>query len=309
MKRITLMLATFLLTVAGGVIAQQSNIGGLPSRPRFQAVTVGAGTGALTGQIIATRSAGGENAALSIKATGNAGIGLRETGAASDAKQWDIVTGSGSLLMRTVADDSLSASTFLRIDRTAMAVTDVEIGNTTDNPAVTINGSPALTQIYCTTACGAGLLRVGQTLLVTRPNDATVASSASYANDLILYIAGIPDGNYTYEIVYRMDAGAGGLKAQIGVAGVAADVIDHMSVRRCSVGAVVAASASTFTTIGATNDCGAGAGNGGAFITGTAQFTGGVGVNALTLQWAQSSSNVAVTTLRARSFIRLTRLS
>lgn len=66
---------------------------------------------------------------------------LRETGAAADTKIWDTVAFGGQLLYRTDDDTGAGGKNYMAISRSGAAVSNVSVGNATDNPSFNFLGS------------------------------------------------------------------------------------------------------------------------------------------------------------------------
>lgn len=101
---------------------------GFPARPIFAGLvtTISSGAGTIGGFFV--------NSA-------QPSIAMRVSGAAADAKVWDITANATHLLFRT-PNDALSVSkTWLDITRAANVPADISLGNATDLPTLTYNGA------------------------------------------------------------------------------------------------------------------------------------------------------------------------
>ncbi len=314
--------------------------GGLPSRPRFQAVGVGVAAPA-AGNLAVSGTISGNGSALT-----NLNASAVTAGTLADAR----LSGNVALLGGSIFSGSVSVpSAFVVRSVTAfpalnsyvsfqdgggergwvgygegsadMRLRNAANGNlkleTSGAGIVLVNGSQVCTasgagcpaaasEIRCTAACSAASLAVGQSLIVIRATDATKASDATYADDAVLQILNMPAGDYRYEAETRLDGGtgSGGSKSQLNFTGLGTDVATAHGSRLCpsSPGTIIAA----FTTVGASADC-AVTGYSGLSVRGTFRTT--AGTEDLTVQWAQSASNASAATLRARSYIRIQRLT
>lgn len=237
---------------------------------------------------------------LSLSSTNNV-LRLIDTNAAADNARWWIQNESEHLLIRAVDDAEGTATVAAAIERTGTTVDSIDLTAT----AVTVNGVPIRPTIFCTAACNVSTLAVGQSALVVKTTDEAIASDAVYTDDAVLQFLNFPIGSYSYRVGWRLDAGAGGAKAQLNFTGLATDTADLVGVRRCANGAVVALVGAAFTTIGGENSC-TGAGSSGVSYEGT--FITVASTDDMFTQWAQVASNAATTTLSARSHMHVTRL-
>ncbi len=113
-------------------LAIMAPTGGVPSRPKFQAVQ--ANFSDLSGTASAPVAA---FTAFSAAPT----IILDETDQGADQKLWRIHANSASLNFGAI-DDAVTTSKFaLQFTRTGNVISAVNLGNTTDNPNVTVNGN------------------------------------------------------------------------------------------------------------------------------------------------------------------------
>lgn len=127
MSRARWFLAGTALAITGGALAIET--GGFPSRPIFQSARIGA---------VAPQAASG----LATVTTGAsfAGVAYSVSGGAADSKLWDLYADATTFNGRTINDAGSTAKNWLTVTRTGNVVTAVALGNTTDNPPVTING-------------------------------------------------------------------------------------------------------------------------------------------------------------------------
>ena len=132
--------------------AQVGPSGGLPSQPRFQAVTVGAGDKAGTGQIRTHTAAVGYR-----HSAGDARLCLEENDATAGNQSWYLQAVNEGFRIRTAADGcSVSgAGTPLQIERTGATVDSIALAAT----SITANGAEVVGQTSgtftasLTTAC------------------------------------------------------------------------------------------------------------------------------------------------------------
>lgn len=78
---------------------------------------------------------------VSIRGGSQADVAFINSAAAANNRIWDInVDPTGNLALRAVSDSFAAAALWGTINRTATAITGVTLGNTTDKPAITLNG-------------------------------------------------------------------------------------------------------------------------------------------------------------------------
>jgi hypothetical protein len=260
--------------------------GGFPSRPTFSSGT-STGTGGAGG--IPSFKA---NAAIPSVIWNSPGNGV-------DQKQVQCYWNGGALQYNcTFVNDAGSAEhTFLSATRgTATAVTGVAIGNLTDSPTVTINGKVTIGPIVCTTACSLTGMVVGQTAIITKTSNTSRASTTTTTADPDLVFTNVPNGTYHIWYTVNFSSGAGGVRMSPVLSG----AYNFAGAQNCF---GVAAGVSTFSSSGVTV-CNSTSG-----LLETSQGTGTAsGANAIAIFWAQSSSNVANTTLVAGSDIIVQRI-
>ncbi len=112
-----------------------------------------------TGNVSVT---GNVTASANIRANGllevygaNPRIVLNETDRGSDGKFWDIDVSAGVLSLRTRTDADGAGKNAIVITRSGTAITSIELGSATDNPTITINGRPYISNdIFTATLTG-----------------------------------------------------------------------------------------------------------------------------------------------------------
>lgn len=147
------------------------------------------------------------------------------TGAAANVGRWRAFpNSSGTFCFQAITDNVATATSYLCITRNSTpAITNIDIGNSTDNPAVTLNGSPLKAILSGTTgSIGGGALLAGQcssgtvsisgatTGMValadpnTYPGDGTVwdaqITSANTATVKVCAIVALSPGAATYNV-------------------------------------------------------------------------------------------------------------
>jgi hypothetical protein len=85
--------------------------------------------------------AGGGTSAAWIASSANPAYTWYATGAGTDAKTWDAYVGTTSWTLRLVNDAQSSAVNALNFSRSGATITDVALGNSTNNPTLHINGT------------------------------------------------------------------------------------------------------------------------------------------------------------------------
>jgi hypothetical protein len=114
-----------------------ADAGGIPARPKFQAVTVTSGALTTSGTVSTTASA----PSVSVGKSGTDAYVTMFATAAANTGRWDIqASGGGTLNVRAVNDAYGTASNAFSAGRSGATLTTVSIGNATDNPAVSVNG-------------------------------------------------------------------------------------------------------------------------------------------------------------------------
>lgn len=74
-------------------------------------------------------------------ANGDPDYVLDETDADADDQTWSMFASAEVLRLSAFTDDGLTRRDILTVNRTNAAIDDIDIGNSTDNPTVTVNGS------------------------------------------------------------------------------------------------------------------------------------------------------------------------
>lgn len=93
-----------------------------------------------TGIATSTASGGGNLSGLQVNAV-SPSLGLMATGQAANAKQWDVLVSGLTLSIRVVNDANNAAANVLVATRGTTTITDVSIGNATDNPTFNVLGT------------------------------------------------------------------------------------------------------------------------------------------------------------------------
>lgn len=85
------------------------------------------------------------SSATSLTSPGQNGITFVNSGAGANAKIWDVLqTTANHLTFRAVNDTFGSAGNWLDVTRSGLPITAITIGNTTDKPAITLNGATTI---------------------------------------------------------------------------------------------------------------------------------------------------------------------
>jgi hypothetical protein len=118
-RKLAILLSCFCVTLI-------ANAGGMPSRPKFQNTTVnGVATTTVPNLLVQGSGAQSEQ---------------RATDAAANAKRWNWASTTTQYTLRTLNDAGNAGSNGLSFTRSGYPLTQIDIGNATDNPAVTVNG-------------------------------------------------------------------------------------------------------------------------------------------------------------------------
>jgi hypothetical protein len=169
--------------------------GGYPSKPRFADVGVG-------------RNAPSPGIA------GGAAVALQpaNTSAAGFIQLADTTTGSGLLCISDSATGCNASGVAHDVTLSSGAGLDVFTGGT--NP-VRINGNTVASTLFCTTACSAANLIVGQSAIIVKTTATSRASTTTLAMDPDLQFTAIAAGTYAVQASITFTAGAGGFKYEI----------------------------------------------------------------------------------------------
>jgi hypothetical protein len=98
-------------------------------------------SGAVSAASVSTTASGGGSASAIQATAAQPSLGLKNSGGATDGKQWDVTSPtSTTLCVRTLNDANSAAKNVLCATRSGNTITQVDIGNSTDKPTVTVNG-------------------------------------------------------------------------------------------------------------------------------------------------------------------------
>lgn len=112
-------------------------------------------TDTFQGQIISTKTGSSAGSAIYVQAAAPT-YAWQATGQATDAKLWDWGVNALVLCARTINDAQTTGKNGLCVTRSANVITDISIGNATDNPTVHVLGTGALTVNGAQVASAAG---------------------------------------------------------------------------------------------------------------------------------------------------------
>lgn len=255
---------------------------------------------------------------------------LSNSSGAADSKRWDIRANTTQLDVVTIDDAGTTARTAISFVRSAGAVNAVNIGNTTDNPPISQQGTGNITfnggmiigsatgsfkgagtlntagqiytnnnPIYPTINCSAGGpcningIAVGQTAYVVAAAQQDQASTTTLINDTELQFLNTPVGIFQGTIVlFTTGSGTGGFKWAFPQA----STYSLAGAQVCGSNTLVFQNTATVTCSGIP---------GGVSITGQWNLTGS---GTLALQWAQNASNATNTSRFATSAWTITRI-
>jgi hypothetical protein len=226
---------SYLAVTRSGVAVSTVAIGNATDNPTYSFLGTGAGSAAgLWTFSNSTTNAG----ALQVAATTQAAITFNDLSAAANNRVWYGLAAGGQYRMGVLNDALGTSSDFLKVTRSAAAVSTLSFGNATDNPTYAMLGTGALAvagnitaagvsvcrsdgtncpasgayAITCTTACNVSTLTAGQQAIVRGASTATVTSSTTMTTDGDLQFTSVPAGTYAISGNIMMTGGAGGAK-------------------------------------------------------------------------------------------------
>jgi len=200
------------LSVTRGATTAISNIafGNATNNPTFTFL----GTGAVTGsQLVSTLSTGGSTSGFLVNNTAGGGYGWRVAGQGVDGKNWDAIAGTNTWGLRTVNDANSSARNILLATRSSLALTDLSLGNATDNPtfnflgtgAAQFGGNLTATGTLRSSAAGAG---TSSSVYLASGSPAITSNESDQGADLKVWVRSI-NGGILHESTQTDGFGAG----------------------------------------------------------------------------------------------------
>lgn len=211
------------------------------------------------------------SSATSLTSPGQNGISFVNSGSGSNAKIWDILQSTANhLTFRAVNDTFGSAGNWLDVVRSGLTISTITVGNTTDKPAITLNGATTIPAPSSGTALSVSGVANTYTTLVTgnstsgqsfglRVNAGTTSADAvlnlqTQAAATLMTVAG--DGGVTVGVPTGGDKGLGTLNT-------AGDVYTNNVVQRvaslqanCTAGGCTATTTNGFSTTVTRNTAG-----------------------------------------------------
>lgn len=284
----------FLVGLLGFVIpALMAPTGGLPSRPMFQQVTATlSGVGGTS-----------QPSAINIGPSAVPSVVWNSTGfPANHQLVACFANGAANVINCSfVSNDGSTRSPFLVATRgTNEAVSQVAIGNSTDNPTVLINGVTANNTIVCSTACNVANIKPGQSAMVKPGGAQTRASTTTKTNDADLQFTNMPAGLYSFSAKIEWSPGAGGESAAYGTVPQGAE---YVAANQCN-----GAAGTPGTIVGNANFFACPSTTGTDFSVDSGTMNAGAN-DTFALLWAQQSSNAASSQRTASSYLTITRLN
>lgn len=217
----------------------------------------------------------------------------QQSNASANNKNWDFYAFGEALVGEAVNDANDASSPWVRIERTGIVIDSINLTAT----AVQANGVAVGTIRSCTTACDVAGITVGQSAIVTKVADTSRASTATETADPDLQFLNVPTGFYRLDFYLDWNNGAGGTRWQWTDA---SSTLISMGMLACD---------TTFSVlrVDAVNDATC-ASTTNTEYSGIARTTRGTTPGTISIDWAQSTSNAANTTLANESWLMLTRL-
>jgi hypothetical protein len=121
-------------------------IGNATDNPSFSFLGAGAGSAAGTwtySKIGSIYSNGG----ILLSGAGAMILGMSDTTQGADAKAWQTVVGSAQYSIAAASDSGSSARSFLTVSRSGFAISEIDLGNTTDNAPLKYAAASALREV------------------------------------------------------------------------------------------------------------------------------------------------------------------
>jgi len=226
---------------------------------------------------------------------------LDDTDASSDKRLWDIEAQTGVLTIRTRTDADGAGKAILQATRgTGTAIATIAIGSSSDSPATTCWGQLTLPGNALVSSATNATPTGESGFYVAKPSDTSRNTTTTPADDphLTLTSSGLTNEYILHaHLVFNQAAGSGGIKLQFSGA-TAGDLLAHGTLNTGAYTGVIAYNGQVA----------------GSAVNATAKdiitIRGHVSLASGTpfvLQWAQNASDANNTTLKAGSFIHLTR--